>query len=479
MKIDLLKTDAELRARRSTMAVAAGFVVLVGMLSALGAGASYRAATRGTTVVEEVGNMLTLAEIKQIVIGGNSDGADPIGSPDGRLNILLLGVGGDGHDGAQLTDTIILASIDRVGKRIGLLSIPRDLAYPLGSGRFEKINAVNAYAEKARPGMGAKETADALHSLLDVRIDRVIRIDFKGFEEFIDALGGIDVTVEHSFTDASFPTQDDGPNPYKWTVVKFMQGPQHMDGRTALNFVRSRHGDNGEGSDFARSRRQQLVIEAVRGKLLSLGTLSNPGKVTELWSSLSNHVQTNLTAWDAIKLLPLATELSTTKITSNGLTDGPDGELMSATVGGAFMLFPKKPDWSEVRNVAANPFSSKEDLAKQNRPQEHVAVEVRNGTTRLGLASLVSGRLQDAGYDVQAVGNATRRGYERTVIFDLAGGKMPTELARLKTLLDANVSASAPEDRAVFLEGGSLEPIISSSTNFLIILGESSFGYVN
>lgn len=481
MKINLLNPDAERKARQTTLVVAALFTLIVGGLATLGAGASYKAATNGTNVLMEMGRYLSLNEITKLAWGQNQGSEfDPFATPDGRINILLLGIGGGSHDGSQLTDTIILASLDRQNNRIGLLSIPRDMAFPLGNGRFQKINAVNAYAEKEHPGQGATYTAQEFHKLLDVRIDRVMRVDFAGFEKFIDALGGVDVTVENSFTDSSFPTDDNGPNPFKWTSVTFKKGPEHMDGKRALTFVRSRHGSNGEGSDFARSRRQQLVLDAVRNKLFSLGTLGNPQKVTELWSAISSNVQTDMTAWDALKLMPVAMNFKDTAIKTNVLTDAADGELIDANVEGAFMLFPRKPDWSEIRALAADPFTSKEEIAKQERPAEPVHVEIKNGTLRTGYASQVSSKLETLGYNVEATGNASRRGYEKTVIYDLTGGSKPDELARLKKLLDANVASSPPlSGKTVKIDNTGSENLYTTATNFLIILGDSSLGLVN
>jgi LCP family protein required for cell wall assembly len=480
MKIDLLNPSNDRNARRITLIVAAVFTLVVGSLASLGAGASYRAATHGTNVLVEVGSLLSLNGLQQLSWGSDESENDPFSTPDGRINILLLGVGGEGHEGSQLTDTIILASLDRQGNRIGLLSIPRDSAYPLGNGRFQKINAVNAYAEKEHPGEGAKYTADAFRKLLDIRIDRVIRIDFKGFAKFVDALGGVDVNVERSFTDSSFPTDNDGPNPYKWTSVSFQKGWQHMDGKRALTFARSRHGTNGEGSDFARSRRQQLVLEAVRTKLFSLGTLSNPKTVTDLWSALSSNIQTDLTAWDMLKLMPLASSFKDTTIKTRVLTDAADGELVASNVDGAFMLFPRKPDWSEIRAAAADPFTTKEEIAQQNRPNEHVSLEVKNGTLRTGFASQVSTKLETLGYSVEATGNANRRGYEKTVIYDLTNGSKPQELAKLKKLLDANVAQPITgQGKTIQTDSQTRENLYTTATHFLVILGDSSLGLVN
>jgi LCP family protein required for cell wall assembly len=356
-----------------------------------------------------------------------------------------------------------------------MLSIPRDLAYPLGGARFQKINAVNAYAEQEKPGEGAEIAAKSIGRLLGVRIDHVIKMDFKGFEKFIDALGGLDVTVEKSFTDNSYPTNDD-----LWQTVSFEKGSQHMNGSRALIYVRSRHGTNGEGSDFARSARQQQVIAAVRDKLMSANTLMNPTKIADLWGVVSSNVQTDLSIWDIVKIAPLATRFDRSHMVMHVLTQE---ELVPANVDGAYMLFPKKPDWSDIRELAQNPFETKEEMAAKARPAETVRVEIKNGTTRTGFAANVADSLKRVGYVVTGTGNATRRGYERSVIFDLTGGKKPTELARLKKLLDANVSTVLPSwlsggsgQRVVYSEGLSAEPIAATSSEFLIILGESSFG---
>ncbi|MBI4139309.1 LCP family protein [Candidatus Uhrbacteria bacterium] len=480
VQVDFLNPEHDRAARRTTIAVAVFFTLSVGVLSAIGAGASYLSVSKGTNVLMEIGNLPVIGDIRRLVLGENQNAGDAITTPDGRMNVMLFGVGGPGHHGSELTDTIILASVNTQAERVALLSIPRDLAFPLGGARFQKINAVNAYAEQDHPGQGTAMASKEIGKLFGVRIDHSIKVDFKGFETFIDALGGLDLTVERGFTDYSYPTLDD-----KWQTVGFKEGPQHMDGATALRFVRSRHGTNGEGGDFARSRRQQLVIRAVREKLLSRGVLTNPGKIAELWGIVSSHVQTDLSPWDLVKMAPLALRVTDGGVTTNVLTDEPDGELVPANVDGAFMLFPKKPDWSELQRIAQNPFATKEERAQDERPSEVVRVEIKNGTVRGGFAGQVSALLKKQGYTVVGTGNAVRRGYERTVIFDLTGGKKTTELARLKKLLHANVStvlpswASETSTRIVYSDELTPEPVGATATEFLVILGESSLGLVD
>jgi LCP family protein required for cell wall assembly len=473
LKVDLLGGEAEQKARKTTAIIAVVFAVSVGLLAAIGAGASYRAAARGTGVLSEVGNLPILASIRQIAWGGNN--ADLLNTPDNRLTFLLFGVGGQGHGGPELTDTILLASVDLQTNDVGIMSIPRDLAFPLGGGRFIKINAVNAYAEQSNPGRGAREAADAYEELLDVRIDHVIKINFKAFVEFVDALGGIDVNVERSFTDREYPTYDD-----KWQVVSFNAGEQHMDGETALEYVRSRHGSNGEGSDFARSRRQQIVLLAVKEKLLSLGTLTRPDKLIKLYESIASNTQTDLTAWEIIKLAPLAKNISADNVTTHVLSNGVDGELVNSTVNGAYMLFPRERDWSEIRAIAQNPFATDEELdAAELAPAQTVTVEVRNGTNITGFASRMSQHLEEEGYVVQAIGNASERGYEKTVIYDLTDGARADELAKLKTMLRANVSASLPTWAGTSTSDAEEQrPTDDEHTDFLIVLGDASYDLV-
>ena len=473
---------------RQTIILAVVFSIFVGLLSAAGATASYRANANGTSVIGEIQRLPLISHVERLM-GIPPDPTLPqlAGKTERtRMNILLLGVGGEGHEGSQLTDTIILASIDLKEKKVGMLSIPRDLAYPLGGGRFEKINAVNAYFEQDHPGEGAARTAEAFSTLLEQPIDHVVKIDFAGFGNFIDALGGITVNVEHTFTDYQYPTLDK-----KWMTVSFKKGEQEMDGKTALAYARSRHGNNGEGSDFARSRRQQIVIMAVRNKLLSLGTLTDHRALANLYTAITNHIQTDFTPWDALALAPTLKDFSSDRVNLEVLTDEPGKELVAANVNGAFMLFPKNPDWSDIRALAANPFKdvvasatttespTSTASAKPPIPQTRSRIEVRNGTTRTGFAAQMAAKLEKGGYEVKAFGNAIRRGYEESVIFDLTGGKKPEELANLKRSLQATVSLNQPEMIHPTDGLAAEKPTTPGDIDFFVILGEASYPLLN
>ncbi|MEK7625540.1 MAG: LCP family protein, partial [Patescibacteria group bacterium] len=212
-----------------------------------------------------------------------------IGQDEDRINILLLGIGGSGHDGPYLSDTNIIVSLKPSTNEVALISVPRDLGALVGTHGWRKINSADAFGEAERPGAGGEYARQVFENTFRLKIPYFLRVDFTAFQELIDKLGGINVNVPTAFTDASYP----GPN-FSYTTVHFDAGVQLMDGEHALSYSRSRHGNAGEGSDFARSRRQQLIIEAVKEKMLSLGTYTNPGKIKNVYDSLKSHVSTNL-----------------------------------------------------------------------------------------------------------------------------------------------------------------------------------------
>jgi len=479
LSVNFLKSDHDTQARRKTVVLAAVFALCVALIATAGAAASYRSVQHGTSLISEFEQLPVIADMRRMVFGEDAVAAGLSTSKnDQYLNVLILGIGGAGHDGSLLTDTIILASVDMKEKKVGMLSIPRDLAYPIGNNQYEKINVVHAYEEQDHPGEGSIRTAEKLSAFLDVPIDHVIRIDFRGFEALVDTIGGIKVNVENSFTDSSYPAGDN-----EWQVVSFKKGLQQIDGARALKYTRSRHGNNGEGSDFARSRRQQLVIEAIRDKLISLNTLADPGKLAKLYSTITNNIQSDMSPWDVIRLAPLAEQFSSKNITNHVLTTGNNGQLNSALINGAYMLFPKNNDWSTIKSLAQNPFQSsadvKAEVAAATQPMAHV--ELRNGTFRTGLASLVSDKLEFSGFETVKLGNAVRRGYADSIIFDLTNGAKPEELAKLKALLKANVSlsvATLQDDGAkiVYGEEMSVEKV-TSDIDFLVILGETSYSF--
>ena len=376
------------------------------------------------------------------------------GEEQDRINVLIIGVGGEGHAGSQLADTLIVASYRPSTKRAALLSIPRDLVVEIPGYGFRKINHANAFAEEEGPrGNGVVVTSAVMQKLLGAPMHYSVRVDFGGFEKLIDDIGGIDIDVERSFVDYEYPTEDFG-----YQTIRFEAGRRHFSGAEALKYVRSRHGNNGEGSDFARSKRQQAVIVAVKKKVFSLETVFNPSRIANGLETLGEHVVTNFAPWELMKLANIGKSFDTNAITTRVLDTSPEGLLINSVgLDGAYILEPRAKDYSEIQDAFAGLLS--------DAPRERAAIEIQNGTVHAGLAARTASTIASSDIQVVRVRNAEQRNHQKTIIYDLSGGKKPTTLAQLKATLHADVATTlpdllAPADRAL-----NLSDIGSSLTN--------------
>lgn len=395
-----------------------------------------------------------------------------------RINILVLGEGGEGHDGPHLTDTILFVTFKPSTSQVGIVSLPRDLWIPVEGGGQNKINAVNALAEKAEPRSGGEAARKEISALLDQPIDYYVRVDFSAFKTLIDDVGGVTVNVDRTFTDFAYPTDD-----ALYKKVHFEKGWQTMDGDTALEYVRSRHGNNGEGGDFARSRRQQKVMLALKEKLVSFDTLLNPSRVASVLETLQSHVISDMELWEIVKIAKAMRAVDTSKLTHRVLDDGPQGPLYASTISlsgvDAYILLPRKSDWSEIRRIAARVLETKSDEALTVQESRPARVEIQNGTTQSGLAKKTQDLLSKVGYDIVRIGNAEDRKRERTIVYDLTNGSLPEELQTLKNLLGAEVGLTLPG----YLSSGVTPTNIALSNgqqpaaggaDFLVVLGQNA-----
>jgi LCP family protein required for cell wall assembly len=218
---------------------------------------------------------------------------------NGRTNILVMGKAGGVHDGPDLTDTIMLISVGLNDDSVKIISIPRDIWVPE---MRAKINS--AYYWGIQKNVGGIPFAKAEASqIVGMPIQYGAVIDFSGFKEIIDVLGGVTVDVENGFTDPMYPIagrENDtcgGRDPKylcRYEALTFNPGPQLMDGETALKFVRSRHAEGVEGTDLARSARQGKVIQAVKNKLTDKDIYMDFGKDAALIKVVLKSVETDI-----------------------------------------------------------------------------------------------------------------------------------------------------------------------------------------
>lgn len=305
----------------------------------------------------------------------------------GNINILLLGIGGGTHEGPNLSDTIIFASINPSKNRANLISIPRDLWIPDLNG---KINQAYSLGQKKNK-QGILLSRAAVGKVVGQNIDYVIVIDFSAFVKLIDYLGGVDVKVARTLDDYAYPiegkerdacghteaevaslsaqiatasAQELESFPCRYKHIHFAKGTIHMNGEEALEFSRSRHGINGEGSDFARSARQQEVIAAVKEKTLSLGIILNPIKVFGIFNILRDNINTNIQISEFDDFINLAQKMQGAKISNYVIDFGDQGAgrlgllsqpLPTADRGFQSILIPRVGDgnFSEIHDYIA------------------------------------------------------------------------------------------------------------------------------
>ncbi len=233
------------------------------------------------------------------------DSGTTLASQDGRTNVLLLGMSGGSHAGADLTDTIIVLSLDVHKKTTAFISIPRDI---WSDALKDKVNSAYHYGEAKKTGGGMILARAIMEDVVGMPIHYTLLIDFSGFEELIDLVGGIDINVPSAFTDPEFPIAGkendlcDGDKELKcrYDELRFDAGLQHMDGERALSYVRSRHAEGDEGSDFARGRRQQDVLVALKQKLLTPKLLLNPNQFIALFNTFDRAVDTDMNAGELL-----------------------------------------------------------------------------------------------------------------------------------------------------------------------------------
>ena len=202
-------------------------------------------------------------------------------------NILLLGSDQRSLGYAGRTDTIMVLGLDEANGRAALVSIPRDVYLPIPGVGYSRINTAFGYGEERQPGGGIALLSSTIEKNFGIPIHNYVRVDIQGFEEIVDALGGVDVTVDCDLYDEKFPGY--------FGVYTLEAGDYHMEGRQALYYARSRKST----SDFDRARRQQRVLLAIRKRALEADLLP---RVPALYAALRDTVDTDLGPGDIAAL---------------------------------------------------------------------------------------------------------------------------------------------------------------------------------
>ena len=338
------------------------------------------------------------------------------GEESGRLNFLLLGRAGVSYPGQNLTDTVMIASIDLESRKSAFLSLPRDLFAPIPDSNLStKLNSLYQYGLSR--GEDAEPVRRAVEDITGLDIPYYVIVDFDGFERIIDEVGGITIYSERDILDTRYP----GKN-YSYETFELSSGWHTLDGATALKYARERHSDP-EG-DFGRAKRQQQIMKAFQEKIFSVRTLINAPAVNRMLDTLGESVRTNLTVPEMLKLADLARTIDVRNASTVVVDAWRRESLLRVShidVGGvrAFILVPRVGNWSEVRDLAEHVFSL-ESIERRQAEIEREAARI-----------LIISRPEDAG-----VARRFGRAIEDAVPADTITTATDTTLpVRSKTLL--------------------------------------------
>lgn len=359
----------------------------------------------------------------------------------GYTNFLLLGRGGGTHDGAELTDTMIVASFDKQTESLVMLSIPRDFYVQTeyyGSSRINEIARnvksrlmkQNKYSESEAEKEGIKTLTNKIEDIVELDIQYYAMIDFTGFKAVVDALDGIDVDVPANIYDTTYPA-DTG---WGYQTFSIKKGLQHLDGSMALKYARSRH----TTSDFDRALRQQQVIQAIKTKGLELKTLTSPTKIRKLYESIEQNFQTDMSLGELISVAKLAANLPSERMLSKVLVDEPtmEGGFLATppreNYGGAFVLIPYSGDMEEIHRYTRLLFQNREIYL------EKAKIAIQNGTSYAGIANKIATRLNRYSIEVREISNTPQKEkYQKSKIVFINSENFPVTALVLPMLITA------------------------------------------
>jgi LCP family protein required for cell wall assembly len=371
---------------------------------------------------------------------------------------LLLGNGGPGHEGPDLTDTILLASIDPINHNTALLSIPRDLWVKIPGDGYQKLNAAYVYGKQQSSGKTEIEKDKDGLALLDKTLEPILGVpihyhavvDFAAFKQTVNSIGGITFNVPETLYDPTIAWENHG-NSYI-----AMKGQQTFNGDKALLYARSRE----TSSDFARGQRQRQLIVAIKDKTFSLGTFGNPVKVSGLLSSLGNNVYTDFTLDDMTQLYKIASKIPSNNINSLDLVTPPHNLLTTGNMNGLSIVQPRAGlfDYDAIQSYVRNALKDSY-IAKEN-----AQIAIYNATDVVGLATKQSTYLKSYGYNVVTVSNTpTSSNPPKTQIIDLTKGVDKYTKNYLEKRYGVSSTTVLPPNFGITPPAG---------TSFVIIVGE-------
>ncbi len=302
---------------------------------------------RGDSMLEKIIRMLPISKSMLLNLPVEKSIFDEPNTPEKRINFLLLSMrGADDPNGGLLTDSIMIVSIRPYDNKIALISIPRDLyVFMPGTGKSRKLNEAYEIGEKKSAGGGLNYAKDVVGDVSGLKIHFASIINFKGFSNLIDSLGGVELNLDKPFVEAV---------PFEEGSISLPAGKQTINGHTALLYTRSRM----SSSDFDRSRRQQEIIKAIYAKIISSGIIFNPYRLDKMLKIVENNFKTNMMVGEIEETIKLFKDIKSPAIKTKVIDNGPE-KLLYSTYNdeGAFILLPTDGNYDRIRNDIKNIFN--------------------------------------------------------------------------------------------------------------------------
>jgi len=419
--------------------------------------------------IENVGNKNPTSLIKNVrsiiapITTSSKKNLKPLaGEKEGRINILLLGIAGEKNPGRNLTDTIMIMSVDTNSKKVALLSLPRDFyANVPDTARWTKINSIYQYG--LNNNLGVDPIKESVENITDLKIHYFLVMDFEGFKKIIDDIGEINISVEKDIYDTRYP----GPN-YSYETFEIKKGLHKMDGETALKYARERHSDS-EG-DFGRAKRQQKVIQAFKNKVFSLKTFLNVFTFNNLLNTLGENIKTDIQLDKIESFINLSRQVDSQNI-SNAVVDAwkKDSLLKVSHVYSGntrvFILVPRAGNYSEIKDLAQNIFNLDAIHRRQTEiKKEEVNIAIINQSGDYNLTFKIRKLLEkDLEFKkVKVLKNKNNKISAQSSVFDLTSDRKPFSLDEIIKKLPATLGNNA--------DSGIMN--WSEDYDFIILLGE-------
>ncbi len=365
------------------------------------------------------------------------------GEDVGRVNILLAGNSADdpGHSGADLTDSIMVISIDTKNHKAFLLSIPRDLWVHIPGDGHAKINSAYVYGESngfstsGYPSGGMGQLEQIVSQDMGITINYYALVDYSALRDAVNDVGGVTVNIQSSDPRGLYdPSIDYATN---GALVKLTNGLHTLNGEQALDLARARgdaYGSYGFAhSDFERTKNQRMLLVALKDKAVSVGVLANPAKLSSLLSAIGNNVKTDFTLGEVHRLYDITQQIGGGSIQSVGLNQANGKDLLASyqAPDGESALIPA----AGADNYSAIQAYIRQLTSSNPVVREGAQIAVLNGTVTSGLANKVASRLTSNQLSVSTVGDSPLPNQTNTVIIDTTGGKKPATASLLTKLL--------------------------------------------